>query len=501
MKILTGEQIRQADLTTIANEPVSSLALMERAAESLAREICGIVAENDRLLILAGKGNNGGDGLAVARILHNAGFSCSVSTLYPAGELSDDCRFNFERLPGEIPVYRWDGCIPAEPGATVVVDALLGSGLRGPARGETAEAIEAINEFEGPVISIDIPSGMPTEPATETGPMVRADFTLTIEFPKLSMLLPATGGLCGDIRIIPIDLDPGFIDRAESPYRYVTPEFVVSMLRGRPKFGHKGTFGHALVISGSTGMFGAAILSIGGALRSGCGLVTAHIPRDMAAAMYASAPSAMISSDDGEVFSSLPRDLDRYDVCGCGPGIGQAAITATALERLMRTYGRPMVLDADALNIIAANAALLELIPPGSVLTPHPGEFERLVGKWDGEDEKLARLRSLAVRLESTVVLKGAYTAVCGPDGTVCFNSTGTPGMAKGGSGDVLTGFITGLIARGYAPWEAAIIGVYLHGKGGEKAAEYYGAESMNSSDLPDFIADAYNELYNGTEG
>lgn len=496
MKILTGEQIRQADMATIANEPVTSLALMERAAEAIAREICDIISEEDRLLFVTGKGNNGGDGLAVARILHNAGFHCSVMMLYPAGELSDDCRFNFERLPGDITVYDWAGSIPAEPCATVVVDAILGTGLKGPASGETADVIEAVNHFDGPVISIDIPSGMPTEPSSETGPVVRADITLTIEFPKLSMLLPATGDRCGEIRIVPIDLDPVFMARAESPYRYVTQEFVASMLRGRPKFSHKGTFGHALIISGSAELFGAAILCVGGALRSGCGLVTTHIPRSMATAMYASAPSAMISADDGELFSALPRSLDRYTVCGCGPGLGQSEITATALERLIRAWARPMVLDADALNIIATNAGLRELIPAGSVLTPHPGEFARLVGKWNGEEEKLSKLRDLAVRLDSTVALKGAYTAVCVPDGTVYFNPTGTPGMAKGGSGDVLTGFITGLMARGYTANEAAVIGVWLHGKGGEKAASYYGAESMNSADLPDFIAEACNELY-----
>lgn len=499
MKILTGAQISQADTATIENEPISSVDLMERTSEAMAREICDIVPQEDKLLFFIGKGNNGGDGLAVARILHNAGFDCSIAMLFAPEELGEDCRFNYERLPEGLPAEPWDGKVPEndDENGTVIVDAILGSGLKGAADGIAAGAIKAINDFQGTVISLDIPSGMPTDPIDgPVGEIVSADYTLTVEFPKLSMLLPATGECCGKIKIIPIDLDSQFIKNAETPYKYITEDLIYCLLKSRPKFAHKGMFGHALMICGSADMFGAAILAVSGALRSGCGLVTAHIPRNLAAAMYTSAPSAMISSSDGaDYFTALPKELEKYTVCGCGCGIGKAELSVTAFERLMRAFAKPMVLDADALNMLAVNPALFALIPEGSILTPHPGEFQRLVGKWNGEAEKLSKLRSLAVELKSVIVLKGAFTAVCTPQGSIYFNPTGTPGMATGGSGDVLTGFITGLLARGYTAEEAAVVGVYLHGKGGEKAAEYYGVESMNSADLPDFIAEAYNEI------
>ncbi|MCC8036504.1 MAG: NAD(P)H-hydrate dehydratase [Rikenellaceae bacterium] len=494
MKILTGGAIKEIDKATMKTEGISSLELMERASEEMARTICESVCETDSLLFFIGKGNNGGDGLAVARMVANIGFRCGTVMLYPADELSMDCKFNFERLPEKINIYNWGEEFPAND-YDLVVDAILGSGLKGTAEGVAKEAISYLNGLSKKVISIDIPSGMSPEPPAGSGAIVKADLTITIQFPKLSMLLPESGNRCGDIKIVDIGLDTKFTDNSDS-YFFTTQEDIIPMLESRPKFSNKGSFGHALLICGSSEMFGAAILSVGGALRSGCGLVTAHIPGKQSAALLATAPSAMVScADKKDHFTSLPFDLEKYNVCGCGPGLGQREDTVQALTRLLHAFDRPMVLDADALNMLSSHPHLQELIPEGSVLTPHPGEFERLVGKWRDENEKLEKLRYLAIRLKSTVVLKGAHTAVCLPDSSIHFNSTGTPGMAKGGSGDVLTGLITGLMARGYTGPQASVLGVYLHGLGGEKAAEYYGAEAMNSADLPDFIAEAYREL------
>ncbi len=476
------------------NEPVSSLELMERAAEAMAGEICGMVPQDDNLLIVAGKGSNGGDGLAIARIMSNAGFRCSVLLPYPVKELSQDCSFNFKRLSEDMEVFTNIAVTPWDR-FEILIDSLLGSGLKGDIDGHAQKVINAVNDFPGKIISIDLPSGMHTEPPDTPAHIVHADLTLTVQFPKLSMLLPEAGDCCGEIRIVDISLDPGFIAQSDSKYLLVEEELIAGLLKKRLKFSNKGTYGHALVVAGSSDMMGAAILAVNGALRSGCGLVTAHIPEKQSMAIYTSVPSAMVSADKGRFFTSLPQELDKFAVCGIGPGIGQRDETVKALTRLLHAYDKPMVLDADALNIISNHQELKDYIPHGSVLTPHPGEFQRLVGKWDGETDKLDKLRDLSRTLSSTVILKGANTAVCLSDGRIFFNPTGTPGMAKGGSGDVLTGFITGLMARGYCGEHAALLGVYLHGLGGEKAAEYYGTEAMNSADLPDFIAEAYREL------
>lgn len=499
MKILTGTQIREADLATMENEPVSSLELMERAAEAMAGEICGMVPQDAHLLIVAGKGNNGGDGLAIARIMSNAGFRCSVLLPYPVREMGEEDRINFERLPEEIDVFTDVAATPWDR-YEFIIDALLGSGLKGEVDRHALKVINAVNYQCAKVISIDLPSGMHTEPPNDPANIIRADITLTVQFPKLSMLLPEAGDCCGDIKIVDIDLDSDFIARSDSNYFLVEEELIAGLLKKRLKFSNKGTYGHALVVAGSSDMMGAAILAVNGALRSGCGLVTAHIPEKQSMAIYTSVPSAMVSADKGRFFTSLPQELDKLAVCGIGPGIGQRDETVKALTRLLHAYRKPMVLDADALNILSIHKELFGLVPPGSVLTPHPGEFQRLVGEWDGESRKLQKLRELSRNISSTVVLKGANTAVCLADGRIFFNPTGTAGMAKGGSGDVLTGFITGLMARGYCGEHAALLGVYLHGLGGEKAAEYYGTEAMNSADLPDFIAEAYRELETSKE-
>lgn len=561
MKILLGKDIRSADLRTIEREPVASIDLMERAAVALETEAVAAAEapvtgdmtglpfrENahepegsvPEYLIVVGKGNNGGDGLAVARLLKRRfGDSRKVSVLllFPPERLSDDCRRNLERLPSEVTVYRFsDGRISADGSDmpadqlfrsnTIIIDAILGTGVTGAVHGVAQQAIRLINEHSHGcrmVISIDLPSGMPTEPwrspeqeadmsgenAARTSPpadIVSAGLTLTIEFPKLALVLPETGKYAGRLRTVHIGLDREFIDDCDSPFTAVDREYAVSMLEPRGEFDHKGTHGHALVIAGSAEYMGAAILCTGAALRSGCGLVTSHIPSEGRTAMLVSHPSAIISADPSPVFSSLPERFSKYSSVAAGPGLGKAERSVASLKDLLACLPqyeniRTLVLDADALNIISEHPEMLASIPAGSVLTPHPGELARLLRaaadcgmienatpatgtQWTDDMHRVALVRQLCRGLKSVIVVKGAHTMVCSPDGRCFFNMSGNPGMAKGGSGDVLTGLIAGLAARGYDPLTAALLGVWFHGCAGDDAAASRGVESMNAADI-----------------
>lgn len=535
MKILTGKDIREADLYTMEHEPVASVELMERAALALEAEIAAAAettedqntaAEAPEYLIIAGKGNNGGDGLAVARLLKGRfGDTRSISVILLAApdQLSPDCRLNMNRLPAGIRLFGFaDGRITADGsevppeqlfrGDTVVIDAILGTGVTGAVRGAALQAIRLVNEHSRRcrmVISIDMPSGLPTEPRNREeaagADVIAADLTLTIEFPKLSLLLPETGRYAGRLRTVHIGLDRKFIDSCESAYAAVDAAYVSTLIRPRGEFDHKGTHGHALVIAGSAEYMGAAILCTGGALRSGCGLVSAYIPAAGRSAMLISHPAAIISADEAPVFSSLPADLGKYSAVAVGPGIGRSEAATAALEKLLACLPqhpgiRTTVLDADALNIISEHPEMLAMIPEGSVLTPHVGELSRLLraagncglledvapagAPWRDDLHKVALVRQLCARLKSVIVLKGAHTMVCSPDGRCFFNMSGNPGMAKGGSGDVLTGLIAGLAARGYDSLTAAILGVWFHSLAGDAAASSRGMEAMNAEDI-----------------
>lgn len=485
MKILTGTQIKEADRYTIEHEPVSSIDLMERASVRIYEWISSNIRKESPLLFLVGKGNNGGDGLAVARLLSEKGYSCSVHIPFDRSELTEECLYNLNRLPSNVAVVPFEDIDKN----TIIIDSLLGTGVKGKLKEPLLSVIEKVNSLDNKVISIDLPSGMMSEFENNTQTIVQADVTLTLEFPKLAMLLPEAGEYCGNMRILPIGLSKEYIEEAHSLYRYITSEIIQELKPKRETFAHKGTYGHALLICGSKGMVGAAVLSTGAVLRSGCGLVTLHIPAEERFAVQVNHPSAILSLDAQPYFSSPPHDLSKYSAIGIGSGMGQAHQTIEAFKALLQSIHQiPLVIDADALNIIAEHYRLKQLIPENSILTPHLGELRRLVGDWKDEEEKLSLVRKLAATLKSIVVVKGAHTMVCLPDGMCYFNSTGNSGMAKGGSGDVLTGYITGLLARGCTAKQAAILGVYIHGLAGDKAAEKYGLEAMNSKDIIDFL-------------
>lgn len=484
MKILTGSQIKEADKYTIENEPITSINLMERASTVIAEWIFNNIDKQAPLLFLIGKGNNGGDGLAIARILYHAGYNCSFVLPFDKELLTDECYRNLERLPTGIEKKDIENITPN----TIIIDALLGTGIKGDVKDPISPIIEKVNSLPNKVISIDLPSGMKSEFGNKNQKIVKADTTLTLEFPKLAMLLPEAGEHCGNIEILPIGLSKDFINKTSSSYHYITNQFIKGITLKREKFAHKGTYGHALLICGSKEMIGAAILATGAALRSGCGLVTIHIPEEERLAIQVSSPSAILSLDKASYFSTLPSNLSKYTSVGIGCGLGQNQETAGAFKQLLNSIYKPIVIDADALNILSDNYNLRQHIPAGSILTPHPGELKRLIGEWQNEEEKIEHVRKLASNLKSIIVVKGSHSMICLPDGDCYFNSTGNSGMAKGGSGDVLTGLITGLIARGYSSAHAAILGVYLHGAAGDSASEKHGLERMNSYDIINYI-------------
>lgn len=500
MKIFDASAIRALDAYTIAHEPVSGLELMERAARASAGWLRSHAGTGTPFFIFCGTGNNGGDGLAVARLLCESGEEVCACIVAGGKKWSPDAEENRRRLEplSRVRILHIETApdLPDLPAGGRIVDALFGTGLNRPLEGLAAAAVDHINRQHAEVISIDIPSGMRADAASKGGPVVRASHTLSFQFYKLAFLMPENAPYTGSVHLLPIGLHPGFIRDTETPYHWVDQPLVRELYRPRDAFSHKGTFGHALLVAGSYGKIGAAVLSARACSRAGAGLVTVRIPAVGYEVMQASVPEAMCDADASERFwVEVPGGLERYNAVGVGPGIGMEPATAAALERLLESVKRPMILDADALNIIGQDKRLLDKIPPESVLTPHPKEFERLFGKTEDDFARLALQREVSARYRVHIVLKGHHTIVSAPSGHCWFNSTGNAGMATGGSGDVLTGILTGLLAQGYAPREAAVTGVYLHGLAGDLAAAGASQESLIAPDLPRWLGSAFKCL------
>lgn len=482
MKIFADRQHSEWDRYTMEHEPIASIDLMERAAHRLADALCRYVPQGAKLTFFVGKGNNGGDGLAMARLLSRRGYVCRVVLLMP-DSLNDNCRINLGRLPQSVAVGYDLYSIGSND--EILVDAILGSGFVGEASREILEVVHYINSLPNYTVSIDLPSAMHAEFGNRYADVVHADLTLTIESPKLAFVLPEAGDACGTIEIVSIGLNDSFADIAPTPYHYTDKAYIESIsATRRDKFSHKGNYGHTLLICGSKGMAGAAFLATGAALRSGCGYVTTALPDSYTAALASVYPSALTIGQEADFFCHIPDRLDRYTSIAIGCGLGRHPELAATVERLFEAYRKPMVVDADVINLLAEHPALQRLLPKGSILTPHDGELARLVGRWTSQREKIEAVVRLAKDLSVVVVSKGAHTMVCLPDGTLWFNSTGNPFMAKAGSGDVLTGLLAGLMARGYTPQDAARIGVYHHGLAGDMAAAGISGESFCSNDL-----------------
>ncbi|WP_423737969.1 NAD(P)H-hydrate dehydratase [Chitinophaga caseinilytica] len=501
MKILSARQIREADAYTIAHEPVDSLRLMERAAAACAQWLMDTYRGTARpFYIFCGPGNNGGDGLVIARLLADKGFNVQA-WLVAKGTPSPDNLANQARVPFLQTIHEPGEFPPMEtPG--VIVDALFGTGLNRPLEGWTAAIIHQINgqRARHDIVSIDMPSGLMADKSTKGNPCIHARYTLTFEYWKLALLLPENGEFAGETVLVPIGLHPAYTAAVQTEYHLTDMEMIRTIYRPRDPFAHKGTYGHALLVAGSYGKMGAAVLSAKAVMRAGAGLLTVHVPGCGYEIMQTAFPEAMCETEEQATFSAhfdepfRLRRAPEYDVIGIGPGTGTEPATAKALERLLGLWQGPMVLDADALNILSKWPSLLQLLPKHCILTPHPKEFERLFGATGNHFERLELLRSKAAELEQYILLKGRFTAMACPDGSVFFNPTGNPGMATAGSGDVLTGILTGLLAQGYAPKAALILGTWLHGKAGDLAAAV-SPEAMIASDIIGHLANAYAEI------
>lgn len=487
MKIFSTEQIREADRYTITHEPISSLDLMERASQAFVRCFCDQFVNTRPVGIFCGKGNNGGDGLAIARLLSERGYQVQVFIVEHIETGSADFQENYERLKNHhSPIHiHATNDLPALSPKTIIIDAILGSGLSRPAEGLVAAVINSINDVPNKIISVDIASGLFADKSNQDGnPIIKPSGTISFQLPKLAFLLPQNAEYTGNWHIADIGLHQDYIQNTATPYYFTDKAAAEKLIIPRKKFSHKGTFGHALVIAGSYGKMGAAVLSAKACLRSGVGLLSMHIPECGYEIMQISNPEAMVTVDNNARYITNLPDLSTYSAIGVGPGLGKEKETVLMLEKLIDTTQSPLIIDADALNILSENPRLLDKLPTNTILTPHPKEFQRLAGSSSNEFERLELARNFAGKYKVVVCLKGANTAVVLPNRDVYFNSTGNAGMATGGTGDVLTGIITALLAQRYTPQNAAILGVYQHGLAGDKAAQARGISALIASDV-----------------
>lgn len=503
MKIFTSKQIHDLDRYTIEHEPIRSIDLMERAAKALAAAIMEEWTPMTPVVVFAGPGNNGGDALAVARLLADEGYKVSAYLFNINNKLSDDCSTNRQRLlehkhlKGFTEVtLQFDP--PTLSHDTLVVDGLFGSGLNKPLSGGFAALVKYVNQSGAQVVSIDLPSGLMAEDNTYNvrANIIRADLTLTLGQKKLAFLMADLQEFIGRLRVLDIRLSREFIEQTTATYTLLEENDVRRLLRPRDDFAHKGSMGHALLVAGCYGMAGAAILATRACLRSGAGKVTTVTPRRNCTIMQTAVPEAIMRLDHEDYCFTEAVDTDDFDAVGIGPGLGDNENTAIGVISQVRRSQCPVVVDADAINILGAHRAWCQNLPKDLIFTPHPKEFDRLLGSPCVSDyERLSHAQELAERWQAYIILKGHISALCLPTGRVLFNSTGNSGMATAGSGDVLTGILTALLARGYSRTEACTLGMYLHGLAGDLAAKEMGKESLIASDIIAHLPQAFRRL------
>lgn len=503
MKILSVDQINEADKYAIDHEPIKSIDLMERAALACVNWLVERYETNTIFTILCGLGNNEGDGLAIARLLAEKNYRIKIVVIRYSEIASENFTVNYKRIinsqkismqeinkPADIELLN----IQEEGRNAVFIDAVLGSGLNRPVSGLIAEVLSFVNRFHlNGIISIDVPSGLFVDKLNaEKDVIIRADNTLTFQYPKLSFMFPEMAEYIGVFSVLDLGLNSSFPHRTQTSNYFITKTDVRSFLKCRNKIAHKGNFGHALIVAGSYGKMGAAVLAAKACMKTGAGLVTSYIPKCGYEIMQTALPEAMAVVDTEINFISDNIRLEKYNAIGIGPGIGLEKQTQNVVKLLIQNSAVRIVFDADAINCIAENKTWLSFVPAGSIFTPHPKEFERLAGKVKNSEERVGLQKEFSLKYNIYIVLKGARTSISCPDGNVYFNSTGNPGMATGGSGDVLTGVITSLMAQGYTSEQSCILGVYLHGLAGDFAAHHLSEESMIASDIIDHLSEAF---------
>lgn len=503
MKVLTTEQIRELDAYTIENEPISSLDLMERVARTITRAITERWHGATPVKVFCGPGNNGGDGLAVSRLLGEQGYDVEVFLFNTNDHLSHDCATNAQRLKEGVSGVTFheitqDFTPPILNRDTLVIDALFGTGLNKALTSGFASLVKYINASPAQIVSIDVPSGLMTEDNTYNikEHIIRANLTLTLQLPKLSFFFKETQDFLGKTEVLDIHLSAEGLEGIQERYSVLEEKVIKSWLLPRNRYAHKGLMGHGLLIAGSKGMAGASLLAARACLRSGIGKLTVHVPAVNNEILQLGIPEAVISEDaNSNVFSQAVMP-EEYNAVAIGPGLGQAPATEQAfIEQISNSRSLPLVLDADALNILAVKKSWLEQVPKNSILTPHPKELDRLLGRSENSYQRLNKARERAMHSQVYIIIKGYNTAIITPTGYVYFNPTGNPGMATAGSGDVLTGILLGLLARGYTPEHACCLGVYLHGLAGDIAAEELGEESLIAGDIINYLPKAFKRL------
>lgn len=494
--------MHELDQYTIQSIPITSTDLMERAATAITRELLQRFTHDIPIVIFAGPGGNGGDALAVARQLAQQGYHVSCYLFNIDGNLNEDCRHNRHRLQEEAPMVDFHEITsqfepPVLTADTLIIDGLFGTGVSKPLTGGFASLVKFINATPATIVSIDVPSGLMCEDNVYNvrGHIIRAHLTLTFQLPKLSLILADMQCFVGELKILPIGLSEEGIARIDTPYRIVEEPEVSTLLKERDPFGHKGTFGHGLLVAGRHGMAGAAILAARACLRSGIGKITVHTPARNNDILQISVPEAILSPGAGADILTDSLSSEGYEAVAIGPGIGTEPATALAFIEQVRHTHVPLVIDADGLNILADHKGWMQQIPAGCILTPHPLEMRRMGNHSVDSYSTLHEALEMAARLQCHILLKGHFTAICTPEGKVFFNPTGNSGMATAGSGDVLTGILLALLAQRYTAFQACLLGTYLHGLAGEWAARELGEASVTASDLIRYLPKAFCQL------
>lgn len=506
MKIFSSKNIKDLDKATCEAQQIDSLTLMERAANAAAKEISDRFLPSRHIVAMAGPGNNGGDTLAICRILAEQGFSnIEVFLFNVKGELSADCQAQKEKI-SQIESIKLNEITssfypPHLSENDVIIDGLFGSGLRKPLSGGFASVARHINESGAYVISIDIPSGLSGEWNADSKyrDMVHANLTLTFQFPKLSFFFSEHSDILGQWKRLDIDIDQKAMKKMPSDWLLIESRTVRPLLHPRNPFAGKRDFGSAMLFAGSMGMMGAAVLCARATLKCGAGLATVHAPRTAMTILQTAVPEAMFEPDRNERIISDMSLHHTHQAVAAGPGIGTGEATINALESLLKTCKAPLVLDADALNCIVKRPALLSMLPARTVITPHIGEFDRLFGEHSSSEQRLKKAIEMARHYNIVIVLKSHFTMIVRPTGKVYFNSTGNPGMATAGAGDVLTGVIAAFMAQGYQPEHAATIGVFVHGLAGDIATEEIGECGVVASDISDRLGRAIKAIIDRT--
>lgn len=497
MKIFSATQIKNWDSFTLDSEPIASVDLMERAAKACADWILKLFQQPTPFKIFCGKGNNGGDGLAIASLLIQHNFPVSVYIIESNSAGSHDFNINLRRLKeisSAIYFLESPENFPEINKDEIIIDALFGTGLNKKPTGIFKKLIIHLNNSGAKIISIDIPSGLYADVSSEGNAIIHARYTLSFQQQKLAFLLAENEPFCGEVAIVDIGLSKEYYSNEKTIFELIDKKKVEQIYIPRKAFANKGDYGYACLIVGSYGMMGAAVLSAKACLRSGVGKLTCYICKEGYVIMQASIPEAM-SKMFGNTFIKDIENLKNFDVAGIGPGIGRHLSHKQLLQKVFKNSKSPAVIDADALNVLSSYSALYKSIPPGSIITPHPKEFERLFGKLKNDFERVNMALQKAKELNIYIVLKGHHTLIATPAGKGFFNSTGNAGMATAGAGDVLTGILTGLLAQKYNSLDTCILGVYLHGLAGDIAAKKLSEEAMIAGDIIDHLGDAFIQI------